>query len=38
MPFYEYRCEACGHDFEAMQKIEETIKQDNTRPPCRLVS
>ena len=21
MPFYEYRCNACGHEFEAMQKI-----------------
>jgi putative FmdB family regulatory protein len=21
MPFYEYRCGACGHEFEAMQKI-----------------
>jgi putative FmdB family regulatory protein len=21
MPFYEYRCGSCGHEFEAMQKI-----------------
>ncbi len=21
MPFYEYRCEACGHQLEAMQKM-----------------
>jgi len=21
MPFYDYQCAACGHDFEAMQKI-----------------
>lgn len=21
MPFYEYRCASCGHEFEAMQKI-----------------
>ena len=21
MPFYEYRCEACGHELEAMQKM-----------------
>lgn len=23
MPFYEYRCDACGHEFEAMQKMSE---------------
>ena len=23
MPFYEYKCGACGHDFEAMQKISD---------------
>ena len=28
MPFYEYRCEACGHDFEAMQKMsDEPLQQ-----------
>ena len=21
MPFYEYRCGSCGHEFEAMQKM-----------------
>lgn len=21
MPFYEYRCESCGHELEAMQKM-----------------
>lgn len=24
MPFYEYRCDACGHEFEAMQKISDS--------------
>lgn len=23
MPFYEYRCDACGHGFEALQKISD---------------
>ncbi len=23
MPFYEYRCGTCGHEFEAMQKIND---------------
>ncbi len=23
MPIYEYRCEACGHELEALQKISE---------------
>ena len=23
MPFYDYRCQACGHEFEAMQKISD---------------
>jgi len=23
MPFYEYRCEACDHHFEALQKISD---------------
>ncbi len=23
MPIYEYQCEACGHDFETLQKISE---------------
>jgi len=28
MPFYEYRCNACGHEFEAMQKISDTPLAD----------
>ena len=23
MPFYEYRCADCGHEFEAMQKMSD---------------
>jgi len=23
MPFYEYRCDACDHEFEALQKISD---------------
>lgn len=23
MPFYEYRCDACGHEFEALQKVSD---------------
>ena len=23
MPFYEYRCAECGHEFEAMQKMSD---------------
>jgi len=23
MPLYEYHCDACGHDFEALQKISD---------------
>ena len=23
MPIYEYRCPACGHEFEVMQKMSE---------------
>ena len=23
MPFYEYRCDACDHEFEALQKIND---------------
>jgi putative FmdB family regulatory protein len=23
MPFYEYRCEACGHELEALQKVSD---------------
>ena len=28
MPFYEYRCDACGHEFEAMQKISDSPLTD----------
>lgn len=28
MPFYEYRCSACGHEFEAMQKMSAAPLQD----------
>jgi putative FmdB family regulatory protein len=24
MPIYEYQCRACGHEFEAMQKVSES--------------
>jgi len=24
MPIYEYRCEACGHELEALQKMSDT--------------
>jgi len=25
MPLYEYRCNACGHEFEALQKINDEV-------------
>lgn len=28
MPFYEYRCNACGHEFEAMQKMRDAALTD----------
>ncbi|MCC5863228.1 MAG: zinc ribbon domain-containing protein [Gammaproteobacteria bacterium] len=28
MPIYEYRCEACGHELEALQKISEAHLTD----------
>lgn len=28
MPFYEYRCNACGHEFEAMQKMSDAALSD----------
>lgn len=28
MPIYEYRCESCGHDLEAMQKISDAALTD----------
>jgi len=28
MPFYEYRCGSCGHEFEAMQKMSDAALTD----------
>ncbi|MDJ0739338.1 MAG: zinc ribbon domain-containing protein [Gammaproteobacteria bacterium] len=28
MPFYEYRCDACGHQLEALQKISDAPLSD----------
>ena len=28
MPIYEYRCEACGHELEALQKVSEAPLTD----------
>ena len=28
MPFYEYRCGSCGHEFEAMQKMSDAPLTD----------
>ena len=28
MPFYEYRCDACGHELEQMQKISDAPLTD----------
>jgi putative FmdB family regulatory protein len=28
MPFYEYRCEACGHELEALQKMSDEPLRD----------
>ena len=28
MPFYEYRCNDCGHEFEAMQKMSDAPLRD----------
>ena len=28
MPIYEYRCDACGHELEAMQKMSEAPLTD----------
>lgn len=25
MPFYEYQCQACGHEFEALQKMTDAV-------------
>ena len=28
MPIYEYRCQACGHELEAIQKLSEAVLTD----------
>jgi putative FmdB family regulatory protein len=28
MPIYEYQCQACGHEFEALQKISDAALTD----------
>ncbi|MCB1802942.1 MAG: zinc ribbon domain-containing protein [Gammaproteobacteria bacterium] len=28
MPFYEYRCDNCGHELEAMQKMSDAALSD----------
>lgn len=28
MPIYEYRCEACGHEFEKLQKLSDPVIKD----------
>jgi putative FmdB family regulatory protein len=33
MPIYEYRCAACGHELEALQKISDSPLQDC--PACK---
>lgn len=32
MPFYEYRCDDCGHGFEALQKVSDAPLE--TCPAC----
>ncbi len=33
MPTYDYRCNACGHEFELFQKMSDPIKR--TCPACK---
>lgn len=33
MPIYEYKCEACGHELEALQKMSDDPLQDC--PQCK---
>ena len=33
MPFYEYKCDACGHEFEEFQKIKD--RPVRTCPECK---
>src|SRR6266536_2225121 len=28
MPIYEYRCDSCGHEYEAMQKFSDPVLTD----------
>lgn len=28
MPFYEYRCQECGHQFDVLQKISDELLRD----------
>lgn len=28
MPFYEYQCQACGHEFEKLQKLSDDVLRD----------
>lgn len=34
MPFYEYRCDDCGHGFEALQKVSDAPFE--TCPACEM--
>ena len=27
MPFYEYQCRACGHEFEVLQKVSDPVQK-----------
>jgi putative FmdB family regulatory protein len=33
MPFYEYQCQACGHEFEALQKMSDAALSEC--PACK---
>lgn len=35
MPIYEYRCEACGHTLERMQKVSDAPLTDCPHAPSR---
>lgn len=36
MPIYEYRCESCGHELEALQKMSDPLLTDC--PECKNAS
>jgi putative FmdB family regulatory protein len=36
MPIYEYQCQSCGHELEALQKISDPLLTDC--PACQQVS